>query len=65
MMRFRAIVKDEKTGDASWFVYVESPYNGPIYACRTGQRRTAERIAAAMNRAWESEGRLYVPSYDC
>jgi hypothetical protein len=54
-----ARIRDENTGKARWFVYVESPHGGTIMACRFGQRRNAEKIAAMMNEAWQAEGRLY------
>lgn len=58
MSRFRAVVKDERSVDAPWFIYVHGAPNGPVYAARFGQRRHANRIAAAMNKAWADEGRL-------
>jgi len=62
-VKYRAIIRDEKTGECTWFVYVESGF-GTVYACRFGTRDHAERVAAAMNRAWTAEGRLYEPKLD-
>ena len=62
-MKYRAIVRDEKTGECTWFVYVESGF-GTVYACRFSRMAHAQRIAAAMNACWSEEGRLYEPIFD-
>lgn len=57
----RAIIKNEGTGDAPWFVYVERPYGGATHGgIRFNRRASAERVAATINRALEAEGRLSV-----
>ena len=63
-MWFRAVVKNE-TGlvECPWFVYVENGIGGKTYACRFNSMRHATDIAAAMNRAWEEEGRLLKPDH--
>lgn len=58
-MKYRAEIRNEKTAECPWFVYVRSGF-GAVHACRFARRSSAERVAAAMNRAWEAEGRLYV-----
>ena len=62
-MKYRAIIRDEKTGECTWFVYVESGF-GTVYACRFGTMRHAQRVAETMNQEWRQEGRLYEPKLD-
>jgi hypothetical protein len=61
MMRFRATIRNEATGECPWFVYVETP-QGLTYAARFSTERDARSVANAMNNRWEAEGRLY--TYD-
>jgi len=63
-VRFRAVVRDEKTGECTWFVYVITEHGHTVYACRFNTMRHAQRIAAAMNACWSEEGRLYEPILD-
>ena len=63
--RQRAAVKDEGATYPRWSVYIESEYGaGSTMAARFYRRAVAERIAAALNRAYETEGRLWEPRWE-
>lgn len=52
----RAFVKDEKTATEPYFIYVETPSGtGHGQGMRFNRRATADRVAAAINRAFEVE----------
>lgn len=56
--KYVAFVKNEQTDTDPWFVYVEHWPMGAAYAARFGRLDSAQRVANAMNAAWEAEGRL-------
>lgn len=58
--RLRAMVRNEDTDVEPWFVYVESDMFGRDFACRFRTRTSADKVAAAINKAYEREGRLLV-----
>jgi hypothetical protein len=60
-MKFRAVVTNEKTGDAPWFVYVEGASNGRVMAARFPRLAQAEKVARVMNEAWAESGLLDEP----
>lgn len=60
MTKYRAFIRNEDTGMDPWFVYVESEHmNGVRMAARFGTKREAEKIATALNRSFEREGKLW------
>jgi len=60
-MRCRAFVRNEGVFEMTWFIYIEWEDGATVYSARFDSQRLAQRVANAMNRAWNEEGRLYVP----
>lgn len=61
----RALVKDEGTAEAPYFIIIERKYGSTSGgALRFNRRRNADRICAAINNALEAEGRLWRPWED-
>lgn len=59
-IRCRAFVRDEGTSETPYFIYVEAENHGRAYAVRFGQKDVADRVCAALNKAYADEGRLLV-----
>ena len=63
-MKFRALIRNENTGECTWFIYVQTEHGHTVYACRFNAKAHAEQVARSMNQAWAVEGRLYEPKLD-